>query len=255
MSREARWLLQVMAVSGLVLCGRGAESQESVSFLATDGAGVHGYWYRTDGLTPRAVILAFHQGGADGRGEYGPIAPRLNASGYDVLAIDQRAGGDLFGQENRTAAEHGETSYCEAAGDIAGALRFARQEHPDLPIVLWGSSYSGALALRLAATNPEGVVGALGFSPASGGPMAECRAEDVSERIEVPVMVLRPERELEMESAQSQFEVFREQGHRTFVARPGTHGSSMLVEERVEAEVEATWGAVLAFLHGVSGPR
>ena len=172
-----------------------------MNFSATDGAPVYGYWYRAVERPARALILAFHQGGASGRAEYGPITPWLNAAGYDVLTIDQRAGGLLFGGENRAVAERGESSYCEAAPDLAGTLRFAQERSPGVPIVLWGSSYSGALVLRLAATNPAGVVGVRGFSPASGGPMAECRGEDVSGQIEVPVLALRPRNEMEFESS------------------------------------------------------
>ena len=237
MNGDVRRVLIALVMVGVGFQGQEARGQEPVTFPATDGATVHGYLYQTDPDSTRVLILAFHQGRANGRGEYGPIASRLNDAGYDLLAIDQRSGGDLFGGENRTAAEHGESSYCEVAPDLAGTLRYARQARPDVPIVLWGSSYTGALALRLAATNPEGVVGVLGFSPASGGPMAECRAGEVSGQIEVPVLVLRPKSEMEIESSRLQFERFGEQGHSTFVSDPGTHGSSMLVEARVEGSV------------------
>jgi len=233
-------------VVGLVLATAPARAQD-VSFPASDGETVHATWYPTD--DPSAVVLAFHQGGASGRAEYAPIAERLNDAGYTVLAVDQRAGGARFGGINRTVeARGGETGYCEAAPDLEGALRYTREKSGHTPIVLWGSSYSAALVLRLAATRPEGVAAALAFSPASGGPMAECRGEGVSGEIEVPVLVLRPRGEMARDSAIRQFERFRAQGHRTFVAEPGTHGSSMLVEERVGAPVEATWGEVLAFL-------
>jgi hypothetical protein len=43
-------------------------------------------------------------------------------------------------------------------------------------------------------------------------------------------------------------QLFRNQGHQVFVADPGEHGSSMLVEERVGASIEATWEKVREFL-------
>ena len=223
-------------------------AQQDVTFSASDGGRVHGSWF-SGTREAVAVVVAFHQGGASGEGEYGPIVPRLNEAGYDVLVVDQRAGGDRFGGTNRTVLARGRSAdYCEAAADLDGALAHAREERPDLPIILWGSSYSGALVLRLAATGPDGVAGVLAFSPASGGPMTECRGEDVSGGISVPVLALRPRSELDIESAARQFAVLRGQGHRTFVADPGTHGSSMLVEDRVGGPVDASWDVVLQFI-------
>ncbi|HUF71152.1 MAG TPA: alpha/beta fold hydrolase [Longimicrobiales bacterium] len=201
------------------------------------------------------MLLAFHQGGASGEAEYGPIAHRLNREGYDVLVIDQRAGGGLFDGVNRTVQANGnETDYCKAAADLEGTLAWARAQANGRPLILWGRSYSAALVLRLAATNPEAVIAVLAFSPTSGGPMAACRGEEVSDRIRVPVLALRPRSEMELESAIAQAERFRAQVHQLFVADPGTHGSSMLVEDRVESHVESTWEAVLAFLRNAVSP-
>jgi alpha-beta hydrolase superfamily lysophospholipase len=234
-------------IMALTVSPQHAEAQQ-VTFPATDGDTVHATWYRTGG-TPAALILAFHQGGASGEAEYGPIAARLNREGFDVLAVDQRAGGSLFGGVNRTVRDQGgETGYCEAAPDLEGALAYARAERADLPIILWGSSYSAALVLRLAATNPEAVVAVLAFSPASGEPMTGCRGEEVSHDIDVPVLALRPRGEMEREPVAMQMQLFRNQGHQVFVADPGEHGSSMLVEERVGASIEATWEKVREFL-------
>lgn len=244
--------LSLIIVPVALSLGTIRSSAQQVTFPASDGATVHGTWHRSDNQSV-ATIIAFHQGGASGEAEYSPIIPRLHAEGFDVLVIDQRAGGNLFGGVNRTVAANGEsTGFCEAAPDLEGALRYARNNAPDMPIILWGSSYSGALVLRLAASNPDGVAGVLAFSPASGGPMAVCRGEDVSDRIRVPTLTLRPLAEMERESSVQQFAKFQEQGHETYVADPGTHGSSMLVEERVESSVADTWNVVSAFLERVT---
>lgn len=225
------------------------EAQETVTFPASDGETLHGVWYRTSAERSTAIIVAFHQAGANGIAEYGPIAPTLNEAGYDVLAVDQRSGGSRLGGVNRTAEALGqEVAYCDVMPDLEGALDFVRRQAGETPIVIWGSSYSAALVLRLAASNPAGLAGVLAFSPASGGPMAACRGEEVSDRIRVPVLALRPSGEMNLESSARQFTRFAEQGHETFVAQPGTHGSSMLVEDRVGASVEDTWSAVLDFL-------
>lgn len=240
--------VRAAALLALLLAAAPAAAQR-VTFPASDGGTVHATLYEED-RPARALIVAFHQGGASGEAEYAPVLPRLLAEGYDVLAVDQRAGGSLFGGTNRTIAARGgeETDYCAAYPDLEGALEYAGERRGERPIVLWGSSYSAALAMRLAATGPEDVIAVLAFSPASGEPMAGCLAEDVSDGIRIPALALRPRSEAERPGVSGQLERFGEQGHRTFVADPGEHGSSMLVEERVGAPVEATWAVVLEFL-------
>ena len=245
-------IIQALLPLALLWPAPGLPAQQVV-FPAPDGGEVHATWYPAEGGA-RAVILAFHQGGASGEAEYAPIAPALNAAGFTVLAVDQRAGGELFGGTNRTAAARGDDpGYCDAMPDLEGALAYARAERPGEPLVLWGSSYSAALVLRLAGAEPEGVAGVLAFSPASGGPLAACRGEEVSGAIDAPVLILRPAGEMERPSAVEQAETFRRQGHRVFVADPGTHGSSMLVEERVGGPTAGTWQVVMAFLEALDG--
>lgn len=234
-----------------------ANAQEEVSFLAADSVRVVAHLYALEaGDSSRPLIVAFHQAGSNGRGEYAPIADRLLAEGYDVLAVDQRSGGERFGSENLTVAGIGESSeYCAAFPDFRAAVEAARDLRPGAPLVIWGSSYSAALVLRLAAESPQAVVAALAFSPASGGPMADCRPEEVSDRIRIPVLVTRPVSEMGHESVADQAALFREQGHTVYVADPGTHGSSMLVLERVDGGVEAAWRVVLEFLDASTALR
>lgn len=249
-----RFLRLLSAAAGLGLLSQPVVetlgAQEMVTFEAADGLALHGAWYRTSG-DAAAVIIAFHQGGANGMAEYGPIAPRLNEAGYDVLAVDQRSGGDRLGGVNRTVQAHGddeEIAYCDVTPDLVGAVDYVLSAAPDRPIILWGSSYSGALVLRVSAANPPGVSGVLAFSPASGGPMVDCRGEDVSDQIRFPVLALRPLREMDLDSSVTQFARFEAQGHQTYISDPGTHGSSMLVERRVNGSTDDTWAVVLDFL-------
>jgi hypothetical protein len=78
--------------------------------------------------------------------------------------------------------------------------------------------------------------------------MAGCMPEDVSADVRQPVLALRPAREMQVPYVPGQMALFEEQGHRTYVADPGVHGSSMLNEARVGASVDATWAVVLGFL-------
>ena len=140
-------------------------------------------------------------------------------------------------------------SYCDALPDLEAALAYVRERNPEVKPILWGSSYSAALAIQLAAAHSDAVTGVLAFSPASGEPMDGCRPEPFADGLTVPLLVLRPQSEAVIESVAAQLAAFAEQGHQTAVADPGTHGSSMLVAERAGGDVESTWQVVLHFLH------
>jgi len=227
-----------------------AIAADQVEFAAADGVQIYGDLYASDAGKQAPVILLFHQAGSDARGEYAGIAARLQEQGYNVLAIDQRAGGTRFGGVNRTmqGLERQDYGYCEAYPDMQAAVVFARLQGFAGPMAVWGSSYSAGLVFRLGAENSAEVSAILGFSPASGAPMADCPLTPFLADLEIPALALRPQREYEIESVQAQMREFAAHGVQTYVADPGTHGSSMLNTERVGASTEATWDVVLAFL-------
>lgn len=239
-----------IALVMLSLAGVAAAESEEVSFKAADGIRLYGDVYASPRGDREPVILLFHQAGSDARGEYTDIASRLQENGYNVLAIDQRSGGERFGGKNRTVAglEDKEIGYCEAYPDLVAALAFAREHGFYGRLAVWGSSYSAGLVFKLAAENGQQIHAVLGFSPASGGPMADCSPADYLTEVNVPVLALRPKREMEIDSVRKQKADFEMHGMQTYVADPGVHGSSMLNPVRVEASTEKTWAVVLEFL-------
>ena len=229
----------------------------AVRFAAADGVTLFGDLYRAEAPSDAPLILLFHQGGGDARGEYGPLVGRLLGEGYHALAIDQRRGGTRLGGTNRTVAglADREFRYCDAYADLEAALRFAGDHGFTGPLVAWGSSYSAALALRLGAEHEDRLTAVLAFSPATGS-MDECAAEPFAARLTLPVLVLRPASEMEIERVRVQLERFRHHGHDTHVADPGVHGSSLLNAARVGASTEEAWVVVLDFLErALAGKR
>lgn len=227
---------------------RGAS--EEVTFRASDGVRLYADVHTAAGGPTAPLVLLFHQAGGDARGEYRAIVPRLLEAGYNVLAVDLRSGGTRFDGVNRTVEGLGgrEYGYCDAYPDLEAALDQADKLGFSGPRVAWGSSYSAALALRLGADHGDGLAAVLAFSPASGGPMAPCKAAPLIPRLDVPALALRPASEMEMESSREQFRLFEQHGVRTHVAASGVHGSSMLDRDRVGADVTETWDVVLGFL-------
>ena len=100
---------------------------------------------------------------------------------------------------NRTVAARPEgaaAEFCDVQQDLEAALEFVLRHGLARRVIVWGSSYSAALVFRLAAEHPDRVVGLLPFSPASGGPMAACRAREWLDRLTVPAAVFRPAAEM-----------------------------------------------------------
>jgi len=228
------------------------QSSKEISFYTSDSIKIFGDLYELDKEKP--ILLLFHQGGSNARGEYGSIIPRLIEKGFNILAIDQRVGGQIYGNYNRTLANIPSYSfgdsygYCDAYNNLESALDFVIASGFSGKKILWGSSYSAALAIQLAHQNQEKVSGVLAFSPASGQPMQNCQSSIYFETLKTPLLILRPPNEMENENVIAQFELADQYNHQTYAAKYGVHGSSMLVEERVNHKVEENWKIVLAFL-------
>jgi len=228
------------------------KTSTEISFLTSDSIHVYG---DLAGHDKRALtILLFHQARSNARGEYGTIIPKLREQGYNVLSIDQRSGGQLFGSYNRTVANNNldKPDYCDAYPDLEAALDYVIQQGFSGKILVWGSSYSAALVIKLAHDHPEEINAVLAFSPAAGEALGACQPNQYFETLAMPILILRPESEMEYASVKEQFELARQYDHQVYVAVNGIHGSSMLVEERTRASVSETWAVVLAFLKQIA---
>lgn len=231
-----------------------ALSQIEVTIVkASDGVEVVGQ-LEYGGLPATAPMIAlFHQARSNGRGEYGPLFPWLNENGFSAIAWDLRKGGDLFGSINVTATgrEALDDRYCDAYPDIVAAVEKTIAVAEGAPVIIWGSSYSASLVFR-AAAEIEGVDAVIAFSPAAGGPMAECHAGLYVEDVRVPALVLRPASEMELESSQQQRKALEAAGVTFVVVENGVHGSSMLVDERTKHDMSAVRADVMQWLKSVS---
>ncbi len=154
-------LLTFVAASLLV------SAKETVTFKAADGLEITADVYAPNDLKSNMIIL-FHQAGWS-RGEYNEIAPKLNKLGYNCIAIDQRSGGEINGVENETfkrAEKQGlGTTYVDAKPDMDAAIDYVNKTYKSAKnILIWGSSYSAGLVLKIASER-EDIDGVLAFSP------------------------------------------------------------------------------------------
>ena len=227
-----------------------------VSYYTPDSIQIIGDLYENNKAWP--TILLFHQGGSNARGEYGTIIPKLLEQEFNILAIDQRVGGQYYGSFNRTLANipthiYGDGyGYCDAYNNLESALDYVLNAGFSGKKILWGSSYSATLAIQLAHNRPADIDGVLAFSPAAGAPLKDCNPEQYLATLEVPLLLLKPPNEAESENGKKQLEMARTNNHETYVPAHGIHGSSMLVAARVGHPVDPTWKVVMEFLAAIA---
>ncbi|WP_411768839.1 alpha/beta hydrolase family protein [Winogradskyella sp. A3E31] len=224
------------------------ESSTEIQLITSDSLDIYGDLYQLDKSAP--TILLFHQGGSNARAEYEPIIPILTAKGYNILAIDQRVGGQIYGSYNRSVAKikHRDYGYCDAYPDLEAALDYVIENGFNGPRIAWGSSYSGSLVIQLGHNRPDDIDAILAFSPASSQQLEECLPSPYFETLKPSLLILRPGREAEIESVQEQLKLAESFNHQTYVAPNGVHGSSMLVKERTKSSTDDTFNTVLDFL-------
>lgn len=143
-----------------------AWGQEKVSFKAGDGLEVVADLYKAHDQAP--FIILFHQAGWS-RGEYREIAPKLNEMGFNCMAVDQRSGGAVNNVSNETNAnakkENKKTKYADAIPDIEAAVSYVKENFNPDKLIIWGSSYSSALVLKVAGDNAGMVDAVMSFAP------------------------------------------------------------------------------------------
>jgi len=233
----------------LLAAANGAGAVEPVSFAASDGVRVYADYYPATSKA-QPLILLCHQAGSN-RGEYAPIAPVLVNLGYNALALDQRSGGSLWEQTNETVQHLGHsTGYEGVLTDMDGALQWARANGLTGPIIVWGSSYSAALAFVFAEKHPQDVKAILAFSP--GEYLNGTSVRDAAAHLTMPIFVTSAKAPDEIVSAKAILDAAPAAIKVQFVPRiAGVHGSSTLRADRNPRGADENWAAVKEFLAGL----
>jgi len=222
----------------------GAAKRAEVELRAADGVTVFADHVAVEGGRKRPLVLLFHQAGSNAA-EYDPIVPRLSRLGFDTLAVDSRSGGRMFDRNNRTVIALGRAQPFDAAyPDLEAALAWSeRNVYP--AAIAWGSSYTAALVMRLAAEH-AGVCAVVAFSPGEHLGAGE-RVRAYATRISVPVFVTSAPG-TEVHEARRILDATNPDLVTQYVPRSGVHGSSALRGDRNPATYLDYWQAVEAFL-------
>ena len=259
---RAVYIVVILLLPFSVCCGQttqdaGKEVPSQVVFPSLDKTPVTGQLYWVQESTPghdssRPFIVLCHQAGWS-RGEYLEIAPQLNAMGFNCMAIDQRSGGTVNEVKNETAAQASsagkETGFIDAEQDILAAIQYVRDTgYGTGKVVLWGSSYSAALALRIAGEHPDLVDGVLAFAPGEYfGRFDKPKdwIESSARKIKVPAFITSARNEARNWSAI--FEAIPGDSRTRFIpTSKGNHGSRALWKQFDDSD--DYWNATREFL-------
>jgi dienelactone hydrolase len=244
---------RLLVVVALLASAGNALAQQDVQLQTRDGITVHGDFLTPPG-DPRGTILLFHQARSN-RGEYATITPDLLKAGYNVLIIDQRAGGAAWNRLNLTAqgvaqeiGQAGESYYLKALADLEAALDYAAKR-PTRPIIVWGSGYSASLVFLLAAAHPDLVGGVLAFSPAEN--FATTSVHGAAAKVKCPVFIASSPDPGEVSDAKKLLDAIPEGTKTQLVPQHGLSGSPSLRREANPRGAAEYWTAVNAFLASI----
>lgn len=243
------WL--VLLVVAAVANGQESEFKQ-IEFDSLDGLKITADLYMTSTDKSQPFIVLCHQAGWS-RGEYREIAPKLNAMGFNCMAMDQRSGKEVNGVVNETAARSKAANkggdFVDAEQDIIAAVKHAQANLSTGKLLLWGSSYSAALVLRVAGEHADMVDGVLSFAPgeyfAGQGKTKTWIASSVT-KAQCPIFITSAKRE--HRSWKDIFAAIKANGKTQFLPKTaGNHGSRALWDKFSDSD--DYWKAVEGFLN------
>jgi protein-L-isoaspartate(D-aspartate) O-methyltransferase len=225
-----------------------AKEKDTITFKAKDGLVITADLYSPHPNEAPFIIL-FHQAGWS-RGEYIEIAPKLNKMGFNSMAVDLRSGGKInriVNLTNRQATRLGKpTNYVDALQDMESAVKYVKSQYARANIIIWGSSYSASLVIKLAGDNPTLINGVLAFSPGEYFDRSKTFIRDSAKNVKCPVFITSASKE-----AKAWKDIFlaipSKTKHSFLPKTKGNHGSRALWNKFNDSK--DYWQAVSEFLN------
>lgn len=107
---------------------------------------------------PKAMVFLFH-GLADHSGRFEKVAEKFTAAGFLFFAADLRGNGKTEGPRGHF------DSYDQIMRDTDGLLEAAHAKYPNIPVILYGQSMGGNLALNYSLRRKPEVAAVIASSP------------------------------------------------------------------------------------------
>ena len=139
------------------------------------------------------------------------------------------------------------TTFVDAEQDIIAALKYCKENYAKGKLVLWGSSYSAALSLRIAGEHSDLIDGVMSFAPGEyfvrfGKPKNWITTSAI--KISDPAFITSAKNE--WKNWKSIFETIPSDKTKFLPETPGNHGSRALWKKFDDHDVY--WTAVESFL-------
>ncbi|PDT54519.1 MULTISPECIES: alpha/beta hydrolase [Sinorhizobium] len=110
--------------------------------------------HRTASDAPRGILLVSH-GLAEHSGRYARFAEAMAQHGFHVYAHDHRGHGESRAADAQLGLFSKRGGSEKVIADLRAVRQMAAANHPGLPVVLFGHSMGGLIALNAAETDPE----------------------------------------------------------------------------------------------------
>jgi alpha-beta hydrolase superfamily lysophospholipase len=140
---------------------------------------------------PKAIVCLVH-GLGEHTGRYAHVGKAFNDAGYALFGFDLRGHG-------KTGGPRGHFPSLDAVmQDIHQFIAFQKQNHPGLPVFLYGHSLGGLLALAYAIQYPDGLQGVIVTGAGLRSPLQEQKAKIVLVKALgslLPTMIIKSELE------------------------------------------------------------
>ena len=122
---------------------------EDINFIAEDGNQLHGWWIPHE--NPKGTVIVCH-GNAGNIGDRVWVAADFHLLGLNVFLFDYRG----YGNSKGLTSEKGIYRDARAAYEV---VRTKHNDAEDIPVVVYGRSLGGAVAIQLALDKPvKGVI-------------------------------------------------------------------------------------------------
>jgi alpha-beta hydrolase superfamily lysophospholipase len=109
---------------------------------------------------PPRGILQINHGLAEHAARYARFAKALSAAGYHVYAHDHRGHGFTKSPDAPLGRFADKDGGGKVLDDVLAVRRHAQSAHPGLPLVIFGHSMGGLIAMNSVLRDPEGLAGA-----------------------------------------------------------------------------------------------
>lgn len=153
------------------------------------------YHHQPSTTVPRGIVVICH-GLAEHSRRYEEFASALAAQGYHLFAHDHRGHGETTAPDAQLGLFARRDGVAKVIADVMAMRELAVETHPGLPVILFGHSMGGLIALNVATEHPQAfhalTIWNSNFNPGLAGRVAQgvLSLEQMLKGSDVPSLIL-----------------------------------------------------------------